>query len=134
MALKYVNAERGLELLEQGYELHGRGMKYCSYRFTKKPGSDTVDYWYRYRDSWDNGSWTVDEFLQNMGSDFGDTLMLCVWKDPDGNIVRESKSPAGRSRLDEARTPTRRLCRGMCPGTRADCSFRLSVCARCCRN
>lgn len=106
MALKYVNAEQGLELLEQGYELHGRGMRYCSYRFTKKPGDDTVDYWYRRRDSWDNGSWTVDEFLRNMGSEFGDTLMLCVWKDPDGNIVRESKSPAGRTRLDEARTPT----------------------------
>lgn len=98
---RYVDAEEGLELLELGYELRGRGI-YCSYRFTKVPGSDEVDFCYRDNDSWDNGYWTTEEFLDNMTS-IGSVKLLYVSKAPR---VRESERPAGNSRrrriLDES--------------------------------
>lgn len=98
---RYVDAAEGLELLEQGYELRGRGI-YSSYRFAKDPGSDEVDFWYRDNDGWDNGSWTTEEFLDNMTA-IGSVKLLYVSKAPR---VRESKRPAGNPRrkrkLDES--------------------------------
>ena len=90
---RYVDAAEGLELLEQGYELRGRGI-YGSYRFTKVPGSDEVDFWYLDRDEWDSGCWTTEEFLDNMTS-IGSVKLLYVSKAPR---VRESERPAGNSR------------------------------------
>ncbi len=87
---RYVDAEEGLELLEQGYELRGRGI-YGSYRFAKDPGSDKVDFWYLDRDNWDNGSWTTDEFLDNMTA-IGSVKLLYVSKAPR---IQESESSAG---------------------------------------
>lgn len=93
MELKYVNAEQGLELMERGYELAGRGPGRCSYRFKKEPGG-AVDYWCMNGDGdWDNGSWTADEFLEYI---------------PSGNalrIFREPESPVGKSGVFEARRP-----------------------------
>lgn len=92
---RYVDAEEGLELLEQGYELRGRGI-YCSYRFTKVPGSDEVDFWYLNRDEdWDNGYWAVDEFLKNMTA-IGNVKTLYVSREPR---VSESEDPAGNPLL-----------------------------------
>lgn len=102
MRFKYVNAEQGLRLMERGYELSGRGMAYCSYRFTKEPGSDIVDYWRV--DHNDNGSWTVDEFLSNMTSVSG-TPMLALKVRDDMDTVMESKRPVGKNRVFEARGP-----------------------------
>lgn len=103
MRFKYINAEQGLELMEQGYELSGRGMAYCSYRFTKDPGSDIVDYWRI--DYNDNGSWTVDEFLDNMTSVSG-TPMLALQVNDDMDTVIESKRPVGKLHsVFEARRP-----------------------------
>ena len=91
---RYVEAEEGLELMDQGYELSGRGY-YASYRFTKVPGSDEVDYWYLDRDeNWDNGYWTVDEFLKNMSS-YNGVKMLYVSREPR---VSESGNPDRNSR------------------------------------
>lgn len=98
---RYVDAIEGLELLERGYELRGRGI-YGSYRFTKVPGSDEVTFWYLDRDEWDSGRWTTEEFLDNMTA-IGSVKLLYVSKAPR---VRESERPAGnprnRRRLDES--------------------------------
>lgn len=93
MRIKYINAVQGLKLMERGYELSGRGAAYCSYRFTKDPDSDTVDYWRI--DSNDNGSWTVDEFLDNMTSMSG-IPMLALHVTGDMDTVAESRRPVGK--------------------------------------
>lgn len=103
MGIKYINAEQGLELMEQGYELSGRGPRYCSYRFTKRPGSGIVDYWHMdENENWDNDSWTVDEFIDNMTGTSG-IPMLAVRRRNDMDTVGESERPAGKYRLMEAR-------------------------------
>lgn len=94
--MRYVDAEEGLDLMERGYEIHGRGTLYGSYRFSKRPGSDRVTFWYRDdNENWDNGWWTTDEFLDNMTS-AGDVKMLYVPKRQ--RVMRESENPARNSR------------------------------------
>lgn len=98
----YLEADEALELMDQGMEVRGRG-RYTSYRFSKRPGSDIVTFWHLdHNEDWDNGDWTVDEFLKNMSS-FGGTKMLYV----DERLpLPESKRPGRKAdsgkRLDES--------------------------------
>lgn len=98
----YLEADEALELMDQGMEVRGRG-RYMSYRFTKRPGSDIVTFWYLDRnEDWDNGDWTVDEFLKNMSS-FGGTKMLYVNAPlslPESR--RPDRKANGRRILDES--------------------------------
>lgn len=78
---KYLNAQEALDMMEQGKEVRALGRRYGSYRFSKRPGSDRVNFWFLNRDEdWQDGDWTVDEFIRKMSMfDFtGDGKTLYV--------------------------------------------------------
>lgn len=67
MEHRFVYADEGVDIMLNGGELGGRGMKYCPYNFHMDPRyPDTVFYWRLRNDEWEDGEMDLDYFMEEM--------------------------------------------------------------------